>query len=119
MYDNITEIKTIRQQIIDDHNLEAVISLPGKAGSLFSGACILIFTKPESGTTDKVWFYKMETKEGINKKDADSIHTGKNDVFAFTEEYDDVPDILTRWKNEKEETGRKEQIKVFMFRLMR
>ena len=46
LYDNITEIKTIRQQIIDDHNLEAVISLPGKAGSLFSGACILIFTKP-------------------------------------------------------------------------
>ena len=48
----------------------------------------------------------MEGKEGINKKDADSIDTGKNDVFAFTEEYDDVPDILTRWKNEKEETGR-------------
>ena len=46
LYDILTEIKTIRRQIIDDHNLEAVISLPGKAGSLFSGACILIFTKP-------------------------------------------------------------------------
>ena len=107
LYDNKTEIKTIRQQIIDDHKLEAVISLPGKAGSLFSGACILIFSKPETNTTDKVWFYKMEGKEGINKKDADSIHPGKNEAFAFIEEYDDVPDILTRWKNEKEETGRR------------
>ncbi len=31
LYDNITEIKTVRQQIIDDHNLEA-ITLPRKAG---------------------------------------------------------------------------------------
>ena len=112
LYDNITEIKTIRQQIIDEHRLEAVISLPGKAGSFFSGACILIFTKPESGSTDKVWFYKMEGKEGVNKKVTDSSYTGKNDAFAFTGEYGDVPDILTRWKNE-EETFRKRTDKSF------
>ena len=109
MYDIITEIKTIRQQIVDDHNLKAVISLPAKAGSLFSGACILIFNKQgpgTTGTTDKVWFYKMEGNKGINKKDADSTGTGKNDVFAFAEEYDEVLDILTRWENGKDETGR-------------
>ena len=112
LYDNITEIKTIRQQIIDEHKLEGVISLPGKAGSLFSGACILIFTKQETNITDKVWFYKMEGKEGINKKDADSINTAGNDLFAFNEE-PDVADILSRWKNEKEETGRKRTDKSF------
>src|SRR5207247_1555321 len=69
LYSNIMEIKTIRRQIIDDHKLEAIISLPAKAGSLFSGACILIFTKPESVATDKVWFYKMEVPDkGINKR---------------------------------------------------
>ncbi|MEP6947914.1 MAG: N-6 DNA methylase [Ginsengibacter sp.] len=114
LYDNITEIKTIRQKIIDENKLEAVITLPGKAGSLFSGACILIFSNPAGITTDKVWFYKMEAaKEGINKNNADPIHTGKNDVFTFTGEYNDVPDILTRWKNEKEETGRRRTDKSF------
>lgn len=114
LYDNITEIKTIRQKIIDDHKLEAVISLPGRAGSLFSGACILIFSSPPANTTDRVWFYKMETgKAHINKNNVDPIHPGKNDVFAFTEEYNDVPDILTRWKNEKEETARRRTDKSF------
>jgi type I restriction enzyme M protein len=113
LYDNLTEIKTIRQKVIDDHKLEAVISLPGRTGSLFSGACILIFSNPPANTTDKVWFYKMETGEETINKHADSMHTGQNDVFVFIEEYNDVPDILTRWKNEKEETGRRRTDKSF------
>ena len=106
LYDNLTEIKTIRQQIINDHKLEAIISLPGKVGSLFSGASLLVFTKPESSATDKVWFYKMESaKEEKNKTDADPIHPGKDDVYASIEEYDSAQDILNRWKNEEDESS--------------
>ena len=78
LYDNITEIKSIRQKIIDDFKLEAVISLPTTAGSLFSGACILTFSNHgATNTTDKVWLYKMEAgKEVINKRDENLLREG-------------------------------------------
>jgi type I restriction enzyme M protein len=97
LYDNGAEIKTIRRHIIDDQKLEAVISLPGKAGSLFSNPCIIVFTKPQLGTTNKVWFYKMEPKnKGAVKKDS----------AEYLDENDEATDILARWKNEKEESDR-------------
>jgi type I restriction enzyme M protein len=99
LYSNITEIKTIRRQVIDDHKLEAVISLSAKAGSLFSGACILIFTKPESVVTDKVWFYKMEAPDkGINKKGTDVTIPDTIDKPYFTGLNNDVADVLNRWE---------------------
>ena len=99
LYSNITEIKTIRRQVIDDHKLEAVISLSAKAGSLFSGACILIFAKPESVVTDKVWFYKMEAPDkGINKKGADVTIQGTIDEPYFAGLNSDVADVLNRWE---------------------
>ena len=107
LYDNGTEIKAIRQQIIDDHKLEAVIFLPAKTGSLFSGAGILIFAKPESVTTDKVWFYKMEPANKANKE------INIKEASTFIDEHNDVADILNRWKNEKEETGRNRTGKSF------
>src|SRR4029079_14495488 len=95
LYDNLTEIKTIRQQIVNDHKLEAIISLPGRVSSLFSGASLLVFTKPELSVTDKVWFYKMDSgKEEKKRTDADSIHAGKDDLYASIEEYDNAQDIL-------------------------
>ena len=107
LYDNGKDVKAIRQRIIDDHNLQAVIILPNKTGSLFSGAGILIFTKKESEITEKVWFYKMKTSKQRMNQNGNSLNTGKNNVLSFTEEYDDVLDILNRWKNKEGETARK------------
>ncbi len=114
LYDNETKIKTIRQQIIDDCKLQAVISLPVKAASVFSGASIVIFNKLSSSITDKVWFYKMKTaKAGLNKNAADLLNTVKPDALNFTEEYDDVLDILSRWNNEEQELARQRTAKSF------
>ncbi len=114
LYDIATEIKTIRQQIIDNNKLEAVISLPVKAGSLFSGACILIFTKTGTNITDKVWFYKMETKKReINTGNSDKSNPVKSNILPCIEGYDDMADLMARWKNEKEETGKKRTDKSF------
>ncbi|MEO8765527.1 MAG: N-6 DNA methylase [Ginsengibacter sp.] len=113
LYDNKPEIKTIRRHIVDEHKLEAVIALHGKNGSVFSNASILIFSKPETAFTDKVWFYKMEVKEGLPKKNADSINTTKNEELDYTDEYNGVQDILSRWKNETEETARLRSDKSF------
>jgi type I restriction enzyme M protein len=99
-----TEITAIRQQIIDDHKLAAVISLTTKGGSLFSRAGILIFSELKAGNNDKVWFYKM--KPGIKKKVADSTSSAEICMQEYREEYDEVADIINRWKNVTKENTR-------------
>ncbi|MDO5347991.1 MAG: class I SAM-dependent DNA methyltransferase, partial [Bacillota bacterium] len=54
--------KQIRQAIIEDNRLEAVISMPSGVFKPYAGVStgILIFTKTGHGGTDKVWFYDMK-----------------------------------------------------------
>ena len=89
----LEEIKTIRREIIENHKLQAVISLSNAAGSLFSGAAILIFSDAGSGTTDKVWFCKMKSFISINE----SCPTGLSE--AINEVYNEMNNIIRRWKN--------------------
>lgn len=53
--------KSIRQEIVANHKLEAIISLPSGVFKPYSGVStgIMIFTKTGSGGTDYVWFYDM------------------------------------------------------------
>jgi type I restriction enzyme M protein len=53
--------KSIREELIANHKLEAVISLPSGVFKPYSGVstAIIIFTKTDNGGTDKVWFYDM------------------------------------------------------------
>ena len=54
--------KSIRSEIVNNHKLEAVISLPSGVFKPYSGVstAILIFTKTDNGGTDHVWFYDMK-----------------------------------------------------------
>jgi type I restriction enzyme M protein len=103
LYDNTPEIKSIRRQVIDDFKMEAVICLPGTSNSAFANASILVFSRREPAATDKVWFCRLETKKGINIKDASES----------VEDYDNVPEILGRWKNEIDESRRSRTDKSF------
>ncbi|MEO8413462.1 MAG: N-6 DNA methylase [Ginsengibacter sp.] len=102
MNNHMPDFTAIRQELVDHHKLEAVISLPNKAGSLFCGANILIFTEEQSIANDKVWFYKI--KQGTNTVDPGVLNP-KNGAPAYIDEYDDIREILARWKNEKEDFG--------------
>jgi type I restriction enzyme M protein len=53
--------KSIREELIANHKLEAVISLPSGVFKPYSGVstAIIIFTKTDNGGTDHVWFYDM------------------------------------------------------------
>ena len=53
--------KSIRSEIVKNHKLEAVISLPSGVFKPYSGVstAIIIFTKTDNGGTDNVWFYDM------------------------------------------------------------
>lgn len=86
----------IRKQIIDNHKLQAVISMPSGVFKPYAGVstAILLFTKTNSGGTDKVWFYDM-TADGYTLDDK------RNKIDA-----DDIPDIIERYKNLNKEAKR-------------
>ncbi len=95
--------KELRKEIIENHKLEAIISMPSGVFKPYAGVStgIMIFTKTGSGGTDNVWFYDMEA-DGYSLDD-------KRDKIAT----DDISDILERFKNRKGETKRKRTDKSF------
>jgi type I restriction enzyme M protein len=54
--------KELRRMLIDDHKLNAVISLPAGVFRPYAGVstAILVFTKTGVGGTDFVWFYDVD-----------------------------------------------------------
>jgi len=54
--------KQIRQEIIENHKLNAVISMPSGVFKPYAGVstAVLLFTKTGTGGTDNVWFYDMK-----------------------------------------------------------
>lgn len=94
--------KTIRSALVDNHCLQAVITMPSGVFLPYSGVstAIIIFTKTGTGGTDKVWFYDM-------RADGFSLTTQRTP----TPEQNDIPDIIARFNHlEGElERSRKEQ----------
>ena len=83
--------KAIRQELIENHRLEAVISMPSGVFKPYAGVstAILIFTKTGHGGTDKVWFYDM-------KADGFSLDDKRSPTEA-----NDIPDIIARFRSIK------------------
>ena len=89
--------KTIRSALVDNHCMQAVITMPSGVFQPYSGVstAIIIFTKTGTGGTDKVWFYDMRT-------DGFSLTTQRTP----TPEQNDIPDIISRFHNLEMETNR-------------
>lgn len=97
------EMIKMRQNIVDDYHLEAVINLPQITNSLFSAAGIFVFNK--SVSTDKVWFCKMEK----SKKTRTVNETFKNDKVDWLVSFQshEVNEVLNKWKNRNASTANK------------
>ena len=91
----------IRKEIVDNQQLRAVVSMPSGVFKPYAGVstAVLIFTKTNSGGTDKVWFYDMKA-DGFSLDDKRS---------AISE--NDIPDVVARFHNlnAEESRSRKEQ----------
>ncbi len=79
--------KAIREEIVENNRLEAVISMPSGVFKPYAGVstAILIFTKTGHGGTEKVWFYDM-------KADGKSLDDKRTAVAE-----NDIPDIVARF----------------------
>lgn len=89
--------KAIRKEIIENHKLEAIISMPSGVFKPYAGVstAIMIFTKTTQGGTDKVWFYDM-TADGF------SLDDQRQPVKE-----NDIPDIIKRFENRDSEEEQK------------
>jgi type I restriction enzyme M protein len=89
--------RDMKMEIIDNNKLEAVISMPSGIFKPYAGisTSIIIFTKTGVGKTDKVWFYDMKS-DGFSLDDK-RVPLADNDI----------PDIIARFNNLKNEIGRK------------
>lgn len=94
---------SIRKKLIDNQKLEAVISMPSGVFKPYAGVstAILIFTKTNSGGTDKVWFYDMQN-------DGFTLNDNRTPIEA-----NDIPDIIASYKNRHNEDNTDRKAKHF------
>lgn len=96
--------KALRQMLVEDHKLDAVVSLPSGAFKPYAGVstAILFFTKTNSGGTEDVWFYDIKAEGwSLDDKRQPLLSEDKlGPVAELTEEEhtkNNLPDVLKRW----------------------
>ncbi len=89
--------KSIRKELVDNHDLRAVISMPSGVFKPYAGVstAVLVFTKTGAGGTDNVWFYDM-------KADGFSLDDKRSEISD-----NDIPDIVARFHDPEGEKERK------------
>ena len=94
----------IRKEIVDNQQLRAVISMPSGVFKPYAGVstAVLVFTKTNSGGTDKVWFYDM-------KADGHSLDDKRSPISD-----NDIPDVVARYHNLKAEESRSRKEQSFL-----
>lgn len=85
--------KSIREELVENHQLRAVISMPSGVFKPYAGVstAVLVFTKTGDGGTDKVWFYDMKT-------DGFSLDDKRSEISE-----NDIPDIIERFHHLEKE----------------
>ena len=88
--------KSIRKELVENHQVRAVISMPSGVFKPYAGVstAILVFTKTGTGGTENVWFYDM-------KADGFSLDDKRSKIAE-----NDIPDIISRFHNLEQEADR-------------
>lgn len=93
--------KTLRKKLIEENQLEAVISMPSGVFKPYAGVAtaVLIFTK--GGQTQQTWFYDMQN-------DGFTLNDNRTPI-----EENDIPDIIKSYKNRYNEDNTDKKAKHF------
>ncbi|MDI3337940.1 class I SAM-dependent DNA methyltransferase [Defluviimonas aestuarii] len=97
-----TAHRDLRQKLLDENQLEAVISLPSGVFKPYAGVstAIMVFTK--GGRTDDVFYYDVEA-------DGYSLDDKRDKIKA-----DDLPDCLKAWTNRNSDRDTDRTQKAFL-----
>ena len=104
LFGSSTAHKALRKELVENQQLTAVISMPSGVFKPYAGVstAVLIFTKTNSGGTDKVWFYDM-------KSDGFSLDDKRSSISE-----NDIPDIKSRFHNLESESTRERTEQSFL-----
>lgn len=96
--------KSIRKELVENHQLRAVISMPSGVFKPYAGVstAVLVFTKTGAGGTDQVWFYDM-------KADGFSLDDKRSEISE-----NDIPDIIERFQHLDQEEKRERTEQSFL-----
>ncbi len=85
----------LRKTLVEEQKLDAVISMPSGVFKPYAGVstAILIFTRTDSGGTDKVWFYDMQA-------DGFSLDDKREEIKD-----NDIPDIVKQYQKYRNGKG--------------
>jgi type I restriction enzyme M protein len=101
--------KNIRKELVENQQLQGVISLPSGVFKPYAGVstAILLFTKTNSGGTDNVWFYDMQA-DGfslddkrnalISEEQLEAVFNTPEQAVSEVAGKCDIPFILNDWK---------------------
>jgi type I restriction enzyme M protein len=98
--------KELRRILVEDQKLDGIVSLPSGVFKPYAGVstAILLFTKTNSGGTNRVWFYDL-LADGYALDDKRTPLLAQSKLGAVTTEVltadehamNNLPDALTRW----------------------
>jgi len=100
--------KNIRKELVENQQLQGVISLPSGVFKPYAGVstAILLFTKTNSGGTDNVWFYDMQA-DGFSLDDKrnaliseellEALFHNPEQIANEVADKCDIPFILNDW----------------------
>ncbi|HEY9685144.1 MAG TPA: class I SAM-dependent DNA methyltransferase [Oculatellaceae cyanobacterium] len=93
--------KDLRKTLVENHKLDAVISMPSGVFKPYSGVstAVLVFTKTNAGGTENVFFYDMQA-------DGYSLDDKRTELDSTSPLHNNIPDILNRWKKLEREAHR-------------
>lgn len=100
LFGSSTAHRTLRELLIEQNQLEAVINLPGGVFKPYAGVAtaILVFTK--GGNTDHVWFYDLQD-DGFSLDD-------KRERLYDSNFAGDLPKVLEAWRSRDKSTANSE-----------
>jgi type I restriction enzyme M protein len=107
LYGSSKAHRSLRRMLVEDHKLDAVISLPSGVFRPYAGVStgILVFTKTGVGGTENVWFYDIqEDGWSLDDKRQPLLSDEKLGPAPAVKLSDDeqsrnnLPDLLMRWQ---------------------
>lgn len=106
LFGSSTAHKALRQKLVEEHKLEAVVKLPSGVFKPYAGVttAILFFTKTGVGGTEHVWFYDVQADgKSLDDKRSNLLPEEKQGpcpaeaLTADDHVKNNLPDILKRW----------------------
>lgn len=108
LFGSSTAHKNIRKELVENQQLQGVISMPSGVFKPYAGVstAILLFTKTNRAETQNVWFYDMQA-DGFSLDDKrtalvsdnilEQVFTEPENVRELTKGKCDIPEILLDW----------------------